>query len=454
MDRTRTRSIRRVVATLVVVATVVAGCSSSSGDLLAPASGGDTTATHEDSHSTSTPAPNLDTLERRRFEDGDRLFRRTWVAAASTAGAGDGLGPLFNADSCAACHTAERDRAATDAEAPGLLLRVGDRGAAWPVFGGQIQDRSIAGVPPEGRVVIEYVEIPGTYPDGTAYSLRLPSYAVELRDGSRSGGPFSPRIPSSVFGMALLEAIPDAAIMANADPDDSDGDGISGRVSRVWSAAGDRESIGRLGWKATVATVRDQVALAFHEDIGITSDLHPDENCTPAQSECLAAVDGASPELSGDALADVVFYVSTLAVPRRRALGTDEVRGGAELFAAIGCTACHTATFTTGDHPIDAIANQVIHPFTDLLLHDMGPALADDLPDGSATGTEWRTAPLWGLGNASAIPGSVALLHDGRARSIEEAILWHGGEGDAARERFVRLDEQDRARVIAFLESL
>lgn len=439
-------------------------CSAPGTDLLAPSSGGATTAAREDLDTFSTPAPNLDTLERRRFESGDRLFRRTWVAAPAQPPADrrDGLGPLFNADSCSACHS--RDGRGVppleDGTGLGLLFRFGvaDDGAsmATPTLGRQLQDHAIEGFPPEGRVEIEYVEVPGTYPDGARYSLRRPAYRVERADPGNDGDRpvVSPRIAPAVFGMGLLEAIPEAVILASADPDDRDGDGISGRANLVWSVARGEEVIGRFGWKANVATVLDQVAAAFHEDIGITSELHPEEQCSPDGAVCRSAPSGDTPELSSEDLADVVFYASTLAVPARRSIDSDGVRRGADLFSSIGCTACHTARLTTGDHPFEVVAYQTIHPFTDLLLHDMGPGLADGVPDGLATGSEWRTPPLWGLGSIPAVNGQLFLLHDGRARSLEEAILWHGGEAESSRTRFVQLDADDRARVLAFLDSL
>lgn len=445
-----------------VLATVAAACSSTSSDLLVEESGGDTTTALANRNAFGSAAPNLETLERRRFEVGDSFFTQPWVTAPASTDVRDGLGPLLNATSCSSCHVLD-GRAAPPA-APGdpergLLFRIGvadgDDVVPHPVYGGQIQDRSINGVPAEGTMVIEYEEIRGAYDDGTPYSLRMPTYRV---DEAAYGDPgdllISPRIAPAVFGFGLLEAIPEDAILANADPDDADGDGVSGRPNYVWSASQEREMLGRIGWKANVPTVLDQVSGAFLGDIGITSDVQPAENCTDAQAECLGAPTGGSPELSAERLADVVFYSSTLAVPQRRDLDDPDVRAGAELFASLGCAACHTPTFTTGDHPIDAIANQTIYPFTDLLLHDMGPGLADGKPDGLATGTEWRTPPLWGLGLIETVNGHTFLLHDGRARNIEEAILWHGGEAAAAQRSFTVLDAEDRARVIAFLRSL
>jgi CxxC motif-containing protein (DUF1111 family) len=254
--------------------------------------------------------------------------------------------------------------------------------------------------------------------------------------------------------MGLIEAIPEAAILANVDENDEDGDGISGRANFVTSVATGGTMLGRIGWKANVATIEDQVAAAFLRDIGITSSVHPDENCTATQAECLAAVSGGNPELTAKRLAEVVFYSSTLSVPARRDLDEPDVQAGARLFEQLNCSGCHTPTFTTGSHDIAAISDQTIFPFSDFLLHDMGPDLADGKPDGLASGSEWRTPPLWGIGLIETVNGHTNVLHDGRARSIYEAILWHGGEAEDGKTAFTVLDSDDRDRLIAFVESL
>jgi CxxC motif-containing protein (DUF1111 family) len=203
-----------------------------------------------------------------------------------------------------------------------------------------------------------------------------------------------------------------------------------------------------------VATVEDQVASAFIGDIGITSPLFPDENCTEAQAECAHAPNGGNPEVSQEIFDQVVFYNRTLAVPARRGLDEPDVIAGAGLFEEAGCASCHHPDHVTGPSEIEALAEQEIYPFTDLLIHDMGPDLDDRRPDGEATGAEWRTPPLWGIGLTEIVNGHLNFLHDGRARSLEEAILWHGGEGEQARETFAALSEPQRAQLIAFLESL
>ncbi|MGI9584378.1 MAG: di-heme oxidoredictase family protein [Acidimicrobiia bacterium] len=441
---------------------IIAGCSSTSSHLLAEDPGGDTTTPLNNRNAFGSPAPNLTDEQRQVFEIGDSFFTQPWVVAPASTDARDGLGPLFNATSCSACHVLEgRGSPPMDGDEPerGLLFRIGvDRdGIVSPheAYGNQLQDRSIQGVPVEGAMSVVYEQVLGSYGDGSSYTLRHPAYSVS----DPSYGPvgdhlISPRVAPAVFGMGLIEAIPGETILANADPHDENGDGISGRANHLYSKALGMDVLGRLGWKANVATVEDQVAAAFLDDIGITSPFHPAENCTTVQVECQAAVNGGSPEVTAERLAQIVFYNSTLAVPQRRNLDEPEVQAGAELFAEMQCTACHVPIFDTGDHRIDAVSNQRITPFSDFLLHDMGAGLADGMPDGLASGTEWRTPPLWGIGLIEEVNGHSFLLHDGRARSIEEAILWHGGEAAASQNAFTALTADERAEVIAFLESL
>ena len=248
------------------------------------------------------------------------------------------------------------------------------------------------------------------------------------------------RAPPPVFGRGLLEALPDDAVLALADPDDVNGDGISGRVNWVFDAVTHQTRIGRFGVKANTATLFEQSAAAYLADMGVSTPVFPEP-------------DG-SFELDFDTLDAVTFYIRTLAVPTRRAPGAGAARGEA-LFDAAGCATCHTPSLTTGDSPIAALRYQTIAPFTDLLLHDMGEGLADGRPDFAADGAEWRTPPLWGIGLTDTVLGARGpLLHDGRARSLEEAILWHGGEGETAREYFRRASAEDRAALIEFLRSL
>ena len=428
--------------------------------------GGETTVVSTNRNSFSLPARNISRLERRVFEVGDSFFTQNWVTAPASTEARDGLGPTLNAQSCSSCHTLDgRGQPPQDADDPerGLLFRLSVPGTDAnggplpdPNYGGQLQDRGILSVPAEGRFQADYREIAGVYADGEPYTLLVPTYSfAELAFGPLHPDVMvSPRIAPAVFGMGLLEAIPEADVLARADPDDVDGDGISGRANLVWDIRRGDTALGRFGWKANAPTVEQQIAGAFHGDIGITSSLFAAENCPEVQKDCRAALNGGAPEIPDERLAKVVFYNQTLAVPAMRDVDLPQVRQGAELFVQAGCAACHTPTHTTGEHAVPALTGQVIFPYTDLLLHDMGEGLADGRPDFLASGREWRTPPLWGIGLIENVNNHTRLLHDGRARNIAEAILWHGGEGTAARDAFLKFTREQRDALLRFLESL
>jgi CxxC motif-containing protein (DUF1111 family) len=353
---------------------------------------------------------------------------------------------------------------AGDPSTLGLLLRLsvaGDdpvKGAPVPepTYGGQLQDHSILGIPAEGRVELTYSTVTGAFVDGTPFELRDPTFRiVDLAFGPLDATTMvSPRLAPQVIGMGLLEAVPEQAIVDASDPDDEDGDGISGRPNTVWDERAGERTLGRFGWKANVATVEQQVAGAFHGDIGITSSIHPQQDCPAPQQQCAAAIGGGEPEITDDRLGNVTFYNRTLAVPALRRADDAQVEAGARAFDDLGCSSCHTTTLKTGPSDIAALSDQTIHPYTDLLLHDMGPGLADDRPDFEASGSEWRTPPLWGLGLIDDVGGHRFLLHDGRARTIDEAILWHGGEAEASKERFRSRPAKERSALLAFLEAL
>ena len=261
----------------------------------------------------------------------------------------------------------------------------------------------------------------------------------------------SPRVAQVNFGLGLLEAVPEATIRALADPNDADGDGISGRYNLVYDVPLRDYIIGRFGWKANVGSLMHQAAGAFNGDMGITSAFFPDENCAGEFLGCRSH----AAEVSDQTIADVAFYTQTLAVPARRDVNNPVTMRGEQLFHAIGCNGCHVSTLTTGVLPnVPGVSNQRIHPYTDLLLHDMGNGLADNRPDFRASGREWRTPPLWGIGLIQTVNGHTFLLHDGRARNMLEAVLWHDGEGKNARERFKSLSASDRNAMLAFLNSL
>ena len=326
-----------------------------------------------------------------------------------------------------------------------------------PNYGGQFQDQAIDGVLPEGEIIVTYEAITGTFADGTSYSLRQPTYTfTNLNYGPMHDDVMmSPRVANQMIGLGLLEAIAEETLLAMADPDDADGDGISGRVNIVWDYVNNTQAVGRFGWKANQPSLLQQVAGAFLGDIGITTHVFPNVNCSAVQIECQDALNGGVHEIDDDDLMKVVIYSSSLAVPMQRNWDGPQVQQGQQIFEDINCDACHIPTIETGTHPqFDVYSNQTIHPYTDLLLHDMGEGLADSRPDFDATGTEWRTPPLWGIGLIETVNGHTYYLHDGRARNLTEAIIWHGGEGAASRDAFLELNEEQRAAVIAFLESL
>ncbi len=335
--------------------------------------------------------------------------------------------------------------------------RAGGAPEPHPVYGDQFNPDGIPGVPGEGRATLLWSERVERLDDGTLVSLRAPT--LQLRD--LGYGPLGPEVMTSVrmapplVGVGLLDAVPEADLLALADPDDRDGDGVRGRVNLVWDAGRGAFAVGRFGLKANQPSLRQQNAGAFNGDLGLTSPLFPDPGCTEAQTACRAASGPARTELTDEQLDAVTFYTRALAVPARRNADDPLVRVGEGLFAAIGCAACHTPTLRTGPSPaLPALAGRDIHPYTDLLLHDLGEGLADGRPDFQATGRDWRTPPLWGLGLTAAVADRATYLHDGRARTPLEAILWHGGEADAARAAVVRMPSLNRKALLAFLDSL
>ena len=429
----------------------------------------------------SQPSGNMSFERQLDFKLGNGLFRKLWVAAPSTVRASDGLGPLYNARGCQNCHLKDgrgRPPAGPDEPATSMFLRLsvpGGTGPAGiadylatlpdPVYGGQLQDFAAPGQQAEGRMLIRYTDVPVPLADGTIVTLQAPRYdATALSQGPLDPMVMlSPRVAPQMIGLGLLEAIPSADILAAADPDDADGDGISGRPNVVWSEASGRPMLGRFGWKAGAATIREQSASAFSGDMGLSTVLHPDPwgDCTTAEAACRSAPDGQEPgirdglEVDGESLDLVTFYSRNLGVPGRRHVDDAVVLHGKAVFYAAGCAACHRPKFVTDrlqDQPEQSF--QLIWPYTDLLLHDMGEGLADNRPEGRATGREWRTPPLWGVGLTQTVSGHTRFLHDGRARNLLEAVLWHGGEAEAARDTVVKLPEPDRNALVAFLESL
>ncbi|SMH47373.1 di-heme oxidoredictase family protein [Maritimibacter sp. HL-12] len=415
------------------------------------------------------------------FELGRALFEKLWVSAPASTKASDGLGPLYNARACSACHVNDgrgRPPSGPDDKPLALTLHLAVPTApmtamagieGWQAtapdrhYGAQLQTFATGGLTAEARLRVSWQVHEVTLADGEIVSLRKPAVAVEdLAHGPLAADTMtSPRIAPPMIGLGLLEAIPAADILAKEDPDDADGDGISGRANIVWSPEHGRPMLGRFGLKAGSATVAHQSAKAFANDIGISSPAFPAPwgDCTDAQADCRAAPHGdgdtRGDEIDAEALAITVLYAANLAVPTRRAVDDREVLRGKALFHGAGCAYCHTPKHVT--HRVEGAPHksfQLIWPYTDLLLHDMGPGLADGFVEGRATGREWRTPPLWGIGLTAAVTGETSFLHDGRARSLLEAILWHGGEAEAARDAVAAMEKADRNALIRFLESL
>lgn len=429
----------------------------------------------------SQPSGNMAFADELDFKVGNGLFRKIWVSAPSSTLASDGLGPLFNARSCQRCHLKDgrgHPPEGPDDTAISMFLRLSIPGTPEdgvdeiaeylatlpdPTYGTQMQDFALPGMPAEYRLQIAYAERPVELSEGETASLRVPTYtAADLGYGPlHPDAMLSPRVAPQMIGLGLLEAIPAADILAGADPLDRDGDGISGRANIVWSAEYDMAMLGRFGLKAGMPTIREQSAGAFAGDIGISNPIfaNPFGDCTGIQDACVNAPHGDNDdralEIDARGLDLVTFYSRNLGVPARRDVSDAKVLRGKKVFHETGCTSCHTPSFVTHrlkDQPEQSF--QLIWPYTDMLLHDMGPGLADNRPEARATGTEWRTPPLWGIGLTRQVSGHTYFLHDGRARSLLEAILWHDGEARPHRDGVIAMPAADRAALIRFLESL
>ncbi|WP_085714440.1 di-heme oxidoredictase family protein [Pseudomonas sp. B28(2017)] len=440
-------------------------------------SGGSATVRKSDQNAFSMPSANLPPSRRVDFSVGNSFFRSPWVIAPSTTTARDGLGPLFNTNACQGCHIKDgRGHPPTpdDANAVSMLVRLSIPDAPAyakvieqlgvvpePVYGGQLQDMAVPGVAPEGKVRVNYTVVPVRFKDGTEVELRKPSLNI-TRLGYGPMHPdtrFSARVAPPMIGLGLLEAIPDEAILANAKEQAKANNGISGRPNQVWDDARQKTVLGRFGWKAGQPNLNQQNVHAFSGDMGLTSSLRPFDDCTDAQTACKQAPSGngpnGEPEVSDNILRLVLFYSRNLAVPARRDVNAPEVLAGKTLFYQAGCQSCHTPKYTTAANAAEPeLANQVIRPYSDLLLHDMGDGLADNRSEFQASGREWRTPPLWGIGLTQAVSGHTQFLHDGRARNLLEAVLWHGGEATAAQQQVLSFNAEQRTALLAFLNSL
>ena len=431
----------------------------------------------------SHPSANLTFEERDDFLVGNGLFRKDWVSSPASTLASDGLGPLFNARSCQGCHLKDGRGhlpAGAEDDAVSMLVRLSVPPATAadvaalenrtalvigePTYGAQLQDFAVPGLSAEGKVAIAYEELPIALNGGETVLLRKPIVTItDTGYGAMHPDTMtSVRVAQPMIGLGLLEAIDEGDILAGADPDDADGDGISGRASQVRGVKSGDVALGRFGWKAINPTVEEQSAAAFSGDMGLSTPLMPAHygECSAAQVDCRAMPHGAQPHLGAEEVPKemldlVTFYAANLAVPLRRDVDDPQVLAGKAQFYAAGCAACHTPKFVTRrDADRKAHRFQLIWPYTDMLLHDMGDGLADNRPEGDANGREWRTPPLWGIGLTKTVNAEATFLHDGRARNLLEAVLWHGGEAAGARDRVIAMEPDDRAALIRFLESL
>lgn len=440
-------------------------------------SGGAATVRKSDQNAFSLPSANLPPSRRVDFSVGNSFFRSPWVIAPSTTTARDGLGPLFNTNACQNCHIKDgrgHPPAPDASNAVSMLVRLSIPDAPpyakaieqlgvvpEPVYGGQFQDMAVPGVAPEGKVRVDYTPVPVRFADGTEVELRKPVLQItQLGYGPMHPDTrFSARVAPPMIGLGLLEAIPEEAILANAAAQAKDNQGINGRPNRVWDDQLQKTVIGRFGWKAGQPNLNQQNVHAFSGDMGLTTSLRPFDDCTEAQTACKQAPNGngadGDPEVSDNILRLVLFYSRNLAVPARRGVNDAEVLAGKNLFFQAGCQSCHTPKYTTAANAAEPeLANQLIRPYSDLLLHDMGDGLADNRSEFQASGRDWRTPPLWGIGLTQAVSGHTQFLHDGRARDLLEAVLWHGGEAQAAQQQVLSFNAEQRAALLAFLNSL
>ncbi len=429
------------------------------------AAGGRTTINLADAMAFAMPSPTLSGTSLQNHINGRNSFEQVWTL--------EQLAPLWNNEKCSGCHV-NGGRSPLRAT-PQLLFRVSIPGTnpdggprPVPGIGDQIQpfinNNGTRAVGVEGTVSTSYVEELRAFVDGQTYSLRTPTYRPSAT--LPADVMISPRIGGQVAGLGLLEEVSESSILSVADANDRDGDGISGRPNYVWSVAAQRTVLGRFGWKANQPNLLQQAAAAYNGDLGLTSPFFPLESNVEGGGRNMHGEDdddeddhdAMSSRLPTDItireLNNTTLYTKTLAVPAARNSSSEQVLAGRALFVAAKCAACHRPALKTREGAGYGLANQTIHAYTDLLLHDMGPGLADNRPDFQASGREWRTAPLWGLGLSATTSNHTNYLHDGRARNVVEAIMWHGGEGDASRRYVEKLSQADRNALVAFVNSL
>lgn len=436
--------------------------------------GGSTTVQRFDKDAFSMPSANLTPLRRMDFFVGNAFFRDNWHVAREGAhqNARVGLGPLFNTDACQSCHIkdgrgfppvegsnqpARSSLVRLSIPATGQIEQIERLGAIpEPTYGLQLQDRAIDGHAPEGRIHLRYQPHSITLADGERITLRKP--LIDIRE--LGYGPLHPqtqmslRVASPMIGLGLLEAIREIDIEHNAVRQAQTGGPVRGQLNQVWDDLHQRTTIGRFGWKAGQPNLDQQNAHAFAGDMGLTTHLLPSDDCTEHQIACRKALQGGTPEVTDKIRAQVLFYTRTLGVPARRGVDEPQILAGKGIFHSVGCAACHRPSYVTGEHPAPELSEQRIFPYTDLLLHDLGEGLADHRSEFRADGRQWRTTPLWGLRLTATVSGHTQLLHDGRARSVLEVILWHGGEASQARDAVITMGQKHREALLKFLESL
>lgn len=422
--------------------------------------GGINTIDLESSNTFDTPSPALTQDELKKHRDGLSLFEGIFVTNPATIQGG--LGPLFNASSCEGCHV-KNGRAGFPIfqnDLGGLLIRISQNGTGpngQPLevnyFGTQLQNKAVFGKIPEAQVNWTFEYTDEVFADGEIITLQKPKFFILNPYTTLSGNILiSPRIAPPIFGLGLLDAISENTIIANSDENDKDQDGISGRVNYVWDDQNNKVSVGKFGWKANQPNLYQQTAKAFHEDMGLTSTLYSKESST-GQTQYDGLND--DPELSTQDLILSTFYIQSLGAPKRRNATNSTILRGKQIFMEAKCGSCHLPKlYTSNSIEAPFNSNQTIYPYTDLLLHDMGTGLADNRPDFLANGQEWKTPPLWGIGLTELVNGHSNFLHDGRARNLMEAILWHDGEAKKSKDQIKKLNKTDRNSLLSFLKSL
>ena len=430
------------------------------------------------------PISGLSAEQKKLFREGEKVFNTFWLAVPNDLisqwwdlsrpgpGGGEwGLGPSFLATSCVSCHVQAGRGKAPDAGGgqvfmQSLRLSIPGEGPDGgpnpdPHYGVQIQSfdtvqrKDKTARAGEGDVHVSWEKHSFRFADGSTVELRKPVIQIKhLNFGPLAEGVMmSLRNSQAIFGLGYLEAVSESDILALAELQKSQG--LNGRPNYVRDDINDKMAIGRFGWKANQPGIQQHIANAFLADIGITSSLYPEQNCPPVQKECLTEKNSGKPELRQELWGPLTFWTLSLDAPAPRDRNKPAVRRGEKLFETAKCSQCHIPELKTGQFDtLPALSGRTIRPYTDMLLHDMGPELADGRPDFRAGGADWRTAPLWGIGLSKQVNGSSSFLHDGRARNVLEAIVWHGGEAAASRDHFARLSKRQREDLIAFVQSL